>query len=285
MSVQKELIAESFSKAAQSYDASAFLQQEVAERVFERLSLMKINPSHILDLGCGTGFCSRRLKQEFSKAKVTGIDIAPGMIEQAKKQQGLFKKVNYEVADADELPFKDASLDLVFSSLTIQWLPNLKHTFKEINRVLKPGGLLLFSTLGPDTLMELRESWGKVDDDVHVNEFIDMHIVGDQVFNANFENTVMDRDVITLTYKTMIGLMKDLKAIGAHNLNADRSRGMLGKRKFSQLQSEYDKFRWSGGELPATYEVVYGHAWKKMDKPGPEYHTYEVNVQPPVDKK
>ena len=281
MTLDKALIARSFSQAASTYDAAALLQQEVAERVFERLSIMRITPETILDVGCGTGFCSRRLRQEFTRAKVTGVDIAPGMIEQANKKQGLFKKVKYLVADADELPFEANQFDVVFSNLTFQWMPDLNHTFKELNRVLKPGGLLIFSSLGPDTLMELRQSWRQVDQAVHVNEFLDMHIVGDMVFNAKFDNTVMDRDVITLTYQTMLGLMRDLKAIGAHNIDSSRPRGMLGKEKFNRLKDEYEKFRWTGGELPATYEVVYGHAWKKQGKTEPDYHTYEVKLQSP----
>jgi malonyl-CoA O-methyltransferase len=279
MNLSKKLIAESFSKAAQQYDEFAFLQQEVASRAFERLQYMRIKPAHILDVGCGTGACSRQLRDMFKKAKVSGIDIAPGMIEQAKKSQKLFNKIDYQLADADQLPFESNSFDLVFSSLTIQWLPDLKQTFAELHRVLKPGGLLLFSTLGPDTLMELRDSWSQIDQGVHVNNFIDMHIVGDQVFNASFENTVMDRDVITLTYETMLGLMRDLKAIGAHNIDSERQKGLFGKNKFNLLKAQYEKFRTQDGVLPATYEVIYGHAWKRVGKPQADYFTQTVKIQ------
>ena len=280
MSIDKSLIAQSFSQAADTYDEFAFLQNEVASRTFERLGYMRINPKKVLDAGCGTGFCSRQLKQDYSKAKISAVDIAPGMIEKASKQQSLFKKIDYQVADIDNLPYEDNQFDLVFSNLTIQWVPDLNKTFAEFNRVLKPGGLLIFSTLGPDTLIELRESWQKVDDQVHVNEFIDMHLVGDAVFNASFENTVMDRDLITLTYKTIKGLMKDLKGIGAHNLDSQRPRGMMGKDKFNQLKTAYEQFRWQDGQLPATYEVVYGHAWKRDGEPQKDYHTYDVEIQP-----
>ncbi len=281
MSIEKKLIAASFSQAAQSYDEFAFLQKEVAERTFERLGYMRVKPKKILDVGCGTGFCSRRLRDQFKGAKVCGIDLAPGMIEAARQQQSLLRKIDYRVADLDQLPFEDNSFDLVFSNLTLQWVPKLIVSFQELNRVLKPGGLLIFSTLGPDTLTELRQSWAQVDKSVHVNQFVDMHIVGDAVFNAHFENVVMDRDVITLTYKTMKGLMKDLKGIGAHNINADRPKGMTGKTRFQALESAYESFRWQDGQLPATYEVVYGHAWKKNGAPPKDYHTYEVTLQSP----
>lgn len=281
MGLKKELIAASFSQAASHYDNSAVLQQEVASRVFERLGLMRVNPKHILDVGCGTGACSRRLRDSFGAAKITAVDIAPGMIEIAKKEQRRLRKIDYQVADADCLPFDNNQFDLVFSSLVIQWMPDLKATFSELNRVLAPGGLLIFSTLGPDTLMELKQSWLKLDNYTHVNDFIDMHIIGDQVVAAGFENVVIDRDVITLTYRTMTGLMRDLKAVGARNLNHNRARGLLGKQKFNRLQAAYEHFRWETGELPATYEVIYGHAWKKHQKAQESYHAYPVDVQPP----
>jgi malonyl-CoA O-methyltransferase len=278
MNLPKSAIAQSFSQAASTYESSAFLQKEVAERLFERLDVMNISPSAILDAGCGTGLCSRKLNKLFSKAKVTGIDIAPGMIDEAKKSNGLFTRIDYQVADIDDLPFEDNSFELIFSNLTVQWLIESKQVYKELNRVLKPGGLLIFSSLGPDTLTELKQSWQQVDSGVHVNNFMDMHIIGDQVHAAHFENTVMDRDIITLTYETMIGLMKDLKAIGAHNIDSNRSKGLMGKNKFESLKAAYENFRWDDGQLPATYEVVFGHAWKKKEKPKGDYHTYPVNV-------
>jgi malonyl-CoA O-methyltransferase len=278
MKLEKEIVAQSFSKAAVNYEASAFLQKEVASRLFERLEIMNVSPLKVLDAGCGTGYCTRMLNKKFSKAQLFGVDFASGMIEQAKKQKGFFDKIDYRVADIEKLPFDSNYFDLVFSNLTVQWLNESDTLFKELNRVLKPGGLLIFSTLGPDTLMELRQSWQKVDENVHVNDFLDMHIIGDRVYDATFDNTVMDRDVITLTYQTLKGLMQDLKAIGAHNMNQDRSKGLSGKNKFVLLSKAYDDFRWDDGQLPATYEVVYGHAWKKIQQPKGDYHTYQVEI-------
>jgi len=278
MTLNKQTIANSFSKAAVNYEDSAFLQKEVAGRLLERLELMNVKPKTILDAGCGTGFCTRILNKTFSKAKVIGVDIAEGMIEQAISQNGFFNKIDYQLGDVEQLPFANNSFDLVFSNLTVQWVKDQSQTFVELNRVLKPGGLIIFSTLGPDTLIELKISWLKVDQDVHVNKFFDMHITGDHVHSAQFENTVMDRDVITLTYKTMLGLMKDLKSIGAHNMDSNRQRGLLGKSKFEKLKNAYEDFRWEDGQLPATYEVIYGHAWKKVGLPLGDYHTYAVKV-------
>jgi len=278
MKLKKQTIANSFSKAAANYEASAFLQKEVASRLLERLELMNVSPKKILDAGCGTGYCTRILDKKFSKAKTIGVDIAEGMVEFANQQKGFFNKIDYQVADIEQLPFENNSFDLVFSNLTVQWSTQPKQVFIELNRVLKPGGLLIFSSMGPDTLTELKQSWGQVDQNIHVNDFLDMHIIGDQVHGAQFDNTVMDRDVITMTYKTMLGLMKDLKAIGAHNMDTERQKGLLGRAKFEKLKNAYESFRWQDGQLPATYEVVYGHAWKKQGQPKGDYHTYKVEV-------
>ncbi len=279
MSIPKQAVADSFSKAAKSYESAAFLQKEVASRLLERLELMNIKPKQILDAGCGTGYCSRILNKRFSKAKTTGVDLAPGMIEYAKKQNSLFNKVDYQVADLEQLPFETNQFDLVFSNLTLQWLIASENVYQELNRVLKPGGLLIFSSLGPDTLIELKQSWQQVDSGVHVNDFIDMHIVGDRVHAAHFENTVMDRDIITMTYQTLRGLMKDLKAIGANNLDNKRAKGLMGKQKFKLLEKAYETFRWQDGQLPSTYEVIYGHAWKKQQPQQGDYHTYSVDIK------
>jgi len=271
-------VSESFSKAAKNYESSAFLQKEVASRLLERLELMNIKPAHVLDAGCGTGYCSRALKKKYKKSNIIGVDIAPGMIEQAKLKNGLFNKIDYQCADINKLPFANNYFDLVFSNLTVQWVMEPKIAFLELNRVLKPGGILIFSSMGEDTLTELKQSWASVDSEIHVNHFFDMKQVGDQVFASNFENTVMDRDIITMTYKTMVGLMKDLKAIGANNLNSERSKGLMGKSKFNQLKTAYEKFRWQDGQLPATYDVIYGHAWKKMEDFSGGYHTYKIDL-------
>jgi len=277
MPISKENIAASFSKAAANYENNAFLQHEVADRLLERLELMNSNPAAILDAGCGTGYCTRALKGRFPKAKLFGVDLAEGMVDQAKKNQKLFRHNDYQVGDIEKLPFKPNTFDLVFSNLAILWMANPEIALQELNRVLKPKGLLIFSTMGPDTLIELRESWQQVDQNIHVNHFIDMHLIGDAVHKSGFENTVIDRDVITLTYKTMKGLMAELKSVGAHNMNQERSKGLLGRGAFKKLEDAYEGFRRDDGGLPVTCEVIYGHAWKRGDSQK-DYHTYDVHL-------
>jgi malonyl-CoA O-methyltransferase len=179
------------------------------------------------------------------------------------------------------LPVAGASIDLVFSSLTYQWCDDPGRAFAEARRILKPNGLFLFATLGPDTLKELRASWAAVDDYVHVNTFFDMHDIGDTLVRAGMEDVVMDVEVITMHYGDCKGLMGDIKAVGAHNVNVARRRGLTGKDKFRRMLQAYEQYR-SGEGLPATYEIVYGHAWTPAQERVGQRHGQTVYI--PVSK-
>lgn len=277
MGISKQQVAKSFSRSASQFEKHAFFHKEIAERLLERLELMNSKPKAILDAGCGTGVCTRALKNKFPKSNIVGIDIAEGMIEEALKKQSFFKKNEYQVADIESLPFSSGSFELVFSNLALLWLENPEVGLAELNRVLKPGGLLIFSTLGPGSLIELRESWQRIDSNIHINHFADMQVMGDAVHKSGFENTVIDRDLLTLKYKTLTGMMRDIKLSGAHNMHESRSKGLLGRSAFEKLVKYYEGERLDDGGLPATFEVVYGHAWKKMESVE-DYHTYRVDV-------
>jgi len=279
--LDKRLYRHAFHRAAETYDEAAVLQKEVAGRLLERLDYVRLQPQQILDLGSGTGFCATALARRYKTARVIALDIAPGMLQQARKKLSRLEKLfgnrqRFVCADADYLPLKDRSLDLVVSNLTLQWCPNLDQTFAEIRRVLKPDGLFMFSTLGPDTLKELRQSWKTVDRNAHVHTFIDMHDVGDALLRAQFADPVMDMETITLTYKDASKLMQDLKSLGAHNASAARTKGLTGRHRLQSMLAAYEKFR-RDGVLPATYEVVYGQAWttnvahaRQLKPPSPE---------------
>jgi malonyl-CoA O-methyltransferase len=260
-SLEPARVGASFDRAARDYDAAAFLQKEVGERLLERLDLMANVPARVLDVGCGTGRPTRELQKRYPKAAIIGADLAPAMLKMAaKKQPWLGKRVEFVCAEASQLPLADASFDLIYASLILQWCEDLDATLLEWRRLLKPHGLLLFSTLGPDTLKELRAAWGEVDGFNHVNRFLDMHDVGDALIRAGFVEPVMDVEHITLTYGDATGLMRDLKTIGAHNVTAGRRRGLMGRGRLKAFSAAYEKFR-REGRLPATYEVVYGTAW------------------------
>ncbi|WXT99540.1 MAG: Malonyl-[acyl-carrier protein] O-methyltransferase [Catillopecten margaritatus gill symbiont] len=254
-----------FNKASVDYNAHAFLQKEIARRLDTKLEVISSNAKVILDLGAGTGLLSQNLLNRFENSQLICLDFAQ---ESLKNNPATHKLC----ADANHLPLADNSVDIVISNLMMQWCPNLKHLFAECHRVLKNDGLILFSTFGPDTLKELKKSWSVVDDTPHVNTFIDMHDIGDQLLQNGFQSPVMEMETLTLTYETAIDLLKDLKAIGAQTVDT-RSKSLTGKDKFQSMIKMYESYR-TNGKLPATYEVVYGHAWKRINAPGIEINTF-----------
>lgn len=262
--IDRQAMRFAFEKAASSYDAAAVLQQEVASRLVERMDLMAMKPVSILDAGSGTGFVSQLLAARYPKAKITALDLAFNMLKQSKTKhtfkQRWNKQFNYVNADVESLPFADASIELVISGLTLQWCQDLPKVFKEFRRVLAPGGLLLFSSFGPDSLKELRQSWAEVDEIPHVNAFADMHDVGDALLQSNFADPVMDMEMLTVTYNDVRTVMRDLKQIGAHNVMQGRSHNITGKMKLQKMIQAYEQFR-VDGVLPVSHEIVYGHAW------------------------
>ena len=256
----KSLARRSFASAAESYDQAAVLQREVGRRLLQRLELVKIQPGRILDLGSGTGHCIPDLFARYKKTDVVALDIALPMLRHARRRGRWLRKPRCVCADAERLPFADSQFDLVFSNLMLQWCVDLDVVFAELQRVLRPGGLLLFTSFGPDTLHELRASWGQVDGYNHVNAFQDMHDVGDALLQARFSDPVMDVERLTVTYPDVWRLMRELKQIGAHNVTAGRPRGLTGKAHMQRLVEAYEHYR-NNDVLPASYEIVNGHAW------------------------
>ncbi len=273
--LEKSRVRQSFDAAAEHYDDVAVLQREIGERILERLELVRLEPGSILDVGAGTGVCSQALGRRYKKSHIISLDLAPCMLQYARQRNGwLHKQLNkwttknsYICADAEQLPIADHSVELIFSNATLQWCDDLEHTFAEFRRVLKPGGLLMFSTFGPDTLKELRQSWQVADADsseaVHVHDFVDMHDIGDAMLRANLADPVMDVENFTLTYPDVYQLMRELKTLGAHNMASERRHTLTGKTRLKNMAAAYEKLR-RHGTLPVTYEVVYGHAWAPL---------------------
>ncbi|MEX2525564.1 MAG: malonyl-ACP O-methyltransferase BioC [Gammaproteobacteria bacterium] len=267
----KRRLAANFSDAAAGYDAVAILQKEVADALLERLDIMNVRPHWILDLGSGTGGAARQLARRYSGCRVLQLDLARNMLLQARKQsRRWFSRQSFVCAEAAALPVQAGALDLVYSSLMLQWCEDLDAVLSEIRRGMRGGGLFLFSSLGPDTLHELRDSWAEADDDgfMHVNGFRDMHEVGDALIRAGFADPVMEVDHMILTYSRVRDLMRELKQLGARNVSTGRRRALTGKRRLQTMMEAYEKYR-REGRIPATYEVVYGHAWVPEGRPLP----------------
>jgi malonyl-CoA O-methyltransferase len=259
--LDRAAVARAFDRASGSYDAAAVLQERVRNELVSRLDDLTIEPKCVLDLGAGTGHATRALKRKFPQALVIASDIAEGMLSRAESQSRWLRRFERVRADAYSLPFRSDAFDLVFSSLMLQWCDDLDAVFSEISRVLRPGGLLLFSTFGPGTLAELRAAWAESGDVAnHVNLFFDPNVLGSALMQAGLTEPVLDVDRIVMRYDDVRALMRELKAIGAHNVTNGRARGLTGRRRLEAMTNAYEAVR-SAGKLPATYEVIHASAW------------------------
>lgn len=273
--LDKREVRRAFDRAAATYDPAAALQREVCDRMLARLSLVRLAPTAILDAGSGTGYAFDGLRRRFPRARIVELDIAPAMLLAARGKSRWWRswlagRRRCQVCgDIDRLPLHPASVDLVWSNLALQWSADLGAALGECFRLLRPEGLLMFSSFGPDTLKELRAAFAAADRATHVHRFFDMHDVGDMLVHCGFADPVMDMEHFTLTYRRVEDLMRELKALGAHNADAGRARGLFGRRAFAAVLAEYARLRLADGRLPATFEVVYGHAWKPEPRTGP----------------
>jgi malonyl-CoA O-methyltransferase len=269
--IDKRAVRKAFSKAASQYDAAAVMQREVCIRMLERLDYIRQKPATVLDVGSGTGWGTRQLGERYPAAQIVALDIAMGMLQTARGTSNWWSKLfsgntkQYICADMEALPIKASSMDMVWSNHALQWCNDLPATLAQLHKVLKVEGLLMFSTFGPDTLKELRTAFQGVDGHNHLNRFADMHDIGDMLVAAGFADPVMEMEMLTLTYDDVKAVMQDLRDIGAHNATAGRAPGMLGKAKWARIVQNYETLR-RNGKLPATFEIIYGHAWRVQPK-------------------
>ncbi|MFO1307738.1 MAG: malonyl-ACP O-methyltransferase BioC [Burkholderiales bacterium] len=265
-----------FGRAAATYDGAAALQREVGARLAERLDVVRLSPAAILDAGSGTGEAIGELSARYPAARVVALDAALPMLVHGRARSmrgrsllsrliGPFGRAAtppaFVCADATALPLAGVCVDLVWSNLMLQWVSDLPRAFAEFRRVLRVGGLLTFTTFGPDTLKELARAFARVDGHTHVSRFVDMHDLGDMLVQAGFADPVMDMEMLTVTYPSPSALLAELKAIGATNQTRGRPRGLTGRRRLAALEDGLARLA-KDGRLPATFEVVYGHAWK-----------------------
>ncbi len=265
-------VALGFDRRAERYHREAFIEPMLRERLLERLALVRLEPRRVLDLGCADGESSFALARRYRRSQVIAADRSPGMLAGLLARRGwrLRRRVRPLLCDAAALPLADGSIDLVFSSLLLHWHGDPGQVFSECRRVLRPGGLLLFNTFGPDTLRELRSAWRTVDEAAHVNLFLDMHDLGDALQRAGLAAPVMDTETLAVTHETTAALFRDLRATTPGNVLAGRPRGLLGRARHARLLEELEQSR-RDGRLQTTLEVVYGHAWGReppAERPG-----------------
>lgn len=261
--VSKRDVARSFSRAAHSYDSVAELQRRVADQALEYFD--DHSAAVVVDIGCGTGYAIPALRQRFPDAYISGIDLAEGMLQYAAQQQ----PADYWICgDAENLPLADASVGQIFSSLAIQWCENNVALFAEIERVLAPGGRAVIATLGPETLYELRDAWRQVDDYVHVNNFVDEATLKDAIARSGLHVQSWQQRSEVLQYARLSGLTRELKELGAHNVNEGRPGGLSGRQRIQALTRAYENFRNEQDQLPASYQLWYVVLEKPEDANG-----------------
>lgn len=258
-----------FARAAGDYGSVSVLQREIASRMLERLDYVKIDPHCLVDLGCGTGAGLTALGERYPQARVVGIDANEAMLRVGNRQRSRLrwmlpflrgpKSTSLLVADAQSLPLKNGTVALIWSNLMLHWLVDPLAAFREMHRSLEVGGLLMFSTFGPDTLKELRSCFA--DGYEHTQRFADMHDYGDMLVECGFADPVMDVERLTMTYPSLDALFSELRRNGSTCAMVQRRRGLMGRHAWKEACDAYERLRVEG-RLPVTFEVVHGHAWK-----------------------
>lgn len=272
-------ITKSFDDIAAQYHKACPLREEILSRMLERLPLIKIAPEIILDLQALTTTAAPALSTYYSNAHIISQDLSQKMLKQGR----CYDAHHLVCASGYNIPLENNTVDLVFSCLGLHWYEDMPRLIKEIGRVLKPTGLFFFTLYGPDTLKEFRDAWQGVNDYSHVQAFFDMHDIGDLLLDSQFQEPVMDMEFITLKYKQINSLIRDLRAQTPTNYLNDSRRGFTPKGEWSLMQKNYEKLRDEKGYLPATCEIIYGHAWG-MDTTKKQQRDEEGNIIVPMQK-
>ena len=259
-------IRRAFSRSATRYDAATALQREIEARLLESLDYLDDRvPRLVLDVGCGPAHAAAAMRRRWPKARVVALDLALPMLRESRKRSPWWQRArggdfDRVCADAQALPLAEGSVDVLFSNLCLQWVEDLPAVFAGFRRVLKPGGLLLCSTFGPETLVELREAFAAADEAPHVSPFVAIAQFGDALMAAGFRDPVLDRDVFTLDYADLPALMRELRAMGATNALQARRHSLTGRARFAAAAAAYEGLRRETG-LPASWEAIYAQAW------------------------
>lgn len=269
-------------RAAASFDSTDFVHEVTRDGLIARLEPLLLEPATILDLGSATGATGRLLRKRFRRAHIVSLDVSQAMLTEGRKRKSwfsppLFAHRSFVQSDAHRLPFADASFDVVVANQLLPWTPEPQPIFEEVARVLKKGGVFAFATLGPDSLREIGQAWASVDSGVHVNQFADMHNIGDGIVLAGLRDPVLDVDRLEVSYENASKLFADLTHAGARNALASRSRGLAGRGKFEAMTAALANNR---GKITLDLELVYGHCWGAGPKNDPDNYRIDANRIP-----
>lgn len=256
-----------FERAAANFDDADFVHAVTREGLLSRLQPLVVEASIIIDLGSATSSANKMLQKRFGRAHIISVDLAHNMLQRGREKRSWLSKSSYVQATAAALPFTSQSIDVVFSNMLLPWIDDPTPVFAEIARVLRKGGVFAFATFGPDSLLEIRRAWSKVDDNAHVNHFMDMHDLGDGLLNAGLADPVLDVDRLSISYDDAEKLFADLTAAGGRNALRGRNRSLVGKQRFRRMTDELQRAG-SDGKITLDLELVFGHCWStgpKMD--------------------
>lgn len=268
-----------FERAASTFDAADFVHSATRDGLLARLEPLLVEGRTVVDLGSATGAANRSLEKRFKAAHVISIDIAHGMLTRARAKKSWLSKSSFAQANANALPLGDESVDVIFSNLLLPWVDDPTQVFSEVARVLKKGGVFTFATLGPDSLQEISRAWRRVDNEIHVNRFLDMHDLGDGLVNAGLRDPVLDVDRLSVSYNKSNNLFADLTAVGARNSLRQRARGLTGKQRFAAMVAVLEGSA-DNGDIALDLELVYGHCWGAGPKIDPRKVEIDANRIP-----
>lgn len=295
--IDKHSLLKAVNRSVGSYNQHAFVFDEVAARLIERLDLLSLTPQRILDLGTGTGRHLKVLREHYPKATIVGADISTFALHAADVssraswwQRHWRQQPTLVCMDAGaKWPFADGAFDLVLSNMMLPWISDYDQLAHELERVLSSDGTFFISSAGPDTLQELRQAWASVDDSVHINAFLDMHDLGDMLVRAGLADPVMDNERIQVRYADVETLLAEMEATGCHCVLQGRRRGLMTRQARQQVVANYPgrqslnvDLSVDSSSICATLEVVVAHGWKRAPSTGRKSDTGEhtVHFQP-----
>ncbi len=264
-----------FDRAAEKFEEFDFVHAVTRNGLLARLEPMVVQAKTVVDLGCATGSACKPLAKRFRRAHIIALDLSASMLQQVRRKQSWLAKYSLLHANANAIPLIDQSVDVVFANQLLPWVDDSTMVFTEVARVLRENGLFLFSSLGPDSLSELRQAWQSVDAGVHVNRFPDMHDLGDAAVHAGLTDPVLDVDRLSVTYQDANALFRDLTGCGARNCLAKRNGTLVGKARFDTMTATLERHR-KDGTIELDLELIYGHCWGA----GPRVRDGEIRIDP-----